>query len=100
MNRYDGMYILDVQNKDEGLKEVLDAIEKEIAVAGGRVHGTQKMDRKKFERVADKMESGFYVNVNFELLPEKLNALQAKLKLNSVVFRQFYLKKELEAAKA
>ena len=96
MNHYDGMFILDVQGKDEGLKELLDQIEKEITVLGGRVHGSQKMDRRKFERVAEKMESGFYVVINFELAPEKLQILQGKLKLNSLVFRQFFLKKEAE----
>ena len=100
MNRYDGMFILDVQGKDEGLKEVLDQIEKEITTLGGRVHGSQKMDRRKFERVADKMESGFYIVSNFELDPAKLQTLQGKLKLNSLVYRQFFLKKEPELQQA
>jgi small subunit ribosomal protein S6 len=96
MNRYDGMFILDVQGKDEGLKELLDQIEKEITTLGGRVHGSQKMDRRKFERVSDKLESGFYVNINFELDPAKVQTLQGKLKLNALVFRQFFLRKEAE----
>ena len=94
MNRYDGMYILDVQGKDEGLKELMDQIEKEITTLGGKIFGSQKMDRRKFERVADKMESGFYVNLSFGLDPAKLQVLQARLKLNALVFRQFYLKKD------
>ncbi len=96
MNRYDAMLILDVQGKDEGLKEVLDQIEKEITTLGGRVHGTQKMDRRKFERVADKLESGFYVNLSFDLDPAKVQILQGKLKLNNLIFRQFFLKNEGE----
>ena len=30
MNNYDGLFILNIQGKDEGLKEAIDAIEKEI----------------------------------------------------------------------
>jgi small subunit ribosomal protein S6 len=94
MNNYDGMYILDIQGKDEGLKEAIDMIEKEIAVLGGQVNGTQKMDRRRFERQATDLDSGFYVNIQFTLEPQKLLPLENKLKLSEVVFRQFYLKKE------
>ncbi len=30
MNNYDGLYILNIQGKDEGLKEAIESIEKEI----------------------------------------------------------------------
>ncbi len=56
-------------------------IEKEINTLGGHVHGTQKMDRARFERIADDVDSGFYVNVQFSLEGDKLAPLQAKLKL-------------------
>jgi small subunit ribosomal protein S6 len=98
MNRYDGLYILNLQGKDEGLKEAIDSIEKEISTLGGNVEGTQKMDKKRFERVANHLDSGFYVNVEFALAPEKLDALWQKLKLNDKVFRQFYLRKRVEVA--
>jgi small subunit ribosomal protein S6 len=98
MNNYDGLFILNIQGKDEGLKEAIDAIEKEIEGFGGKVNGTQKMDRKRFERMAGDLDSGFYVNVQFSLAPDKLEGLRAKLKLNEVVYRQFYLKQETVAA--
>ncbi len=88
------MYILDIQGKDEGLKEAIDTIEKEIIALGGQVKGTQKMDRRRFERQATDLDSGFYVNIQFLLNADKVLALQSKLKLNDIVFRQFYLKKE------
>ena len=103
MNRYDGLYILDVQDKggkDDPIKTALDGIEKEITTLGGTVFGTQKMDRRRFERVADDVDSGFYVNVQFGLPGDKLTSLQAKLKLGKGVFRQFYLKAKPEAAAA
>ena len=103
-NRYDGLYILDGQQKDakdDPIKATLDLIEKEITTLGGTVTGTQKMDRRRFERVADdKVDSGFYVNIQFSLAPAKLVALQAKLKLTKGVFRQFYLKAKTEAVAA
>ena len=97
MNNYDGLFILDIQGKDEGLKEAIDVIEKEIETSGGKVNGTQKMDRKRFERNAGDLDSGFYVNVQFSLSPDKLETLRSKLSLNEVVYRQFYLKQEAAA---
>ncbi len=88
------MFILNIQGKDEGLKEAIDVIEKEIVTLGGTIIGTQKMDRKRFERQATDVDSGFYVNIQFSLVPEKVLPLRNKLKLNDVVFRQLYLKKE------
>ena len=103
-NRYDGLYILDghqKDTKDDPIKALLDVIEKEITTQGGTILGTQKMDRRRFERIADdKVDSGFYVNIQFSLAPAKLVALQAKLKLTKGVFRQFYLKAKAEKAAA
>jgi small subunit ribosomal protein S6 len=98
MKNYDGLFILNIQGKDEGLKEAIDSIEKEIEGFGGKVNGTQKMDRKRFERAAGDLDSGFYVNVQFSLAPEKLETLRGKLDLNEIVYRQFYLKQEAVAA--
>ena len=98
MNNYDGLFILNIQGKDEGLKEAIEAIEKEIEGFGGKITGTQKMDRKRFERMAGDLDSGFYVNVQFSLAPDKLEPVRSKLALNEVVYRQFYLKTEAVAA--
>ncbi len=98
MNNYDGLFILNIQGKDEGLKEAIESIEKEIEGFGGKINGTQKMDRKRFERAAGDIDSGFYVNVQFSLPPDKLENLRVKLTLNEVVYRQFYLKQEAVAA--
>jgi small subunit ribosomal protein S6 len=98
MKNYDGLFILNIQGKDEGLKEAIESIEKEIEGFGGKINGTQKMDRKRFERTSGDLDSGFYVNVQFSLAPEKLETLRGKLDLNEIVYRQFYLKQEAVAA--
>ena len=98
MNNYDGLFILNIQGKDEGLKEAIESIEKEIEGFGGKINGTQKKDRKRFERMSGDLDSGFYVNVQFRLSPEKDEPLRVKLSLNEIVYRQFYLKQETVAA--
>src|ERR1700727_624540 len=98
MNNYDGLFILNIQGKDEGIKEAIEVIEKEIEGFGGKINGTQKMDRKRFERMAGDLDSGFSVHVQFSLDPAKLEKFRAKRSLKGVVCRQFYLKQETVAA--
>jgi small subunit ribosomal protein S6 len=99
---YDGLYILNIQGKDEGLKEAMDGIEKEIESLGGKVKGVQKMDKRKFERIKGDLDSGFYVNFQIAIDTDKIDALRQKLTLNEVIYRQFYLKQKevLAPAKA
>ena len=97
---YDALYILDLKGKDEGFQEALDQVEKTISAQGGKVINTQKMDKRRFERVAGSVDAGFYVNVQIEIEPGKVPGLEAELKRDELVYRQFYLKKPLAAAKA
>ncbi|MGD9896565.1 MAG: 30S ribosomal protein S6 [Candidatus Methylacidiphilaceae bacterium] len=91
---YDGLYILNVQGKDENVKEAIDALESTIRSEGGEVLGCQKMDRRRFERVAQQVEFGFYVNLIFSLEPSRIAALAEAQEAHSFLLRQFYLRKK------
>ncbi len=88
MKRYEGLFILNTNGKEESIKETIDAISAEIVTAGGKVETVQKMDKRPFTRVADKkFTSGFYVNIIFESLPAAIVTLHSKLALKEDVFR-------------
>ncbi|MCU0785044.1 MAG: 30S ribosomal protein S6 [Verrucomicrobia bacterium] len=91
MKRYEGLFILNMAGKEEGLPEILDKISSEITAAGGKVETVQKMDRKNFARVADKKYSaGFYANVIFTSPPAAIAPLRSKFALNQDVFRVLF----------
>jgi ribosomal protein S6 len=91
VKRYQGLFILNLAGKEDGLKEAVDKVTAEIATAGGKVETVQKMDKKQFARVADKrVSSGFYVNVIFEATPAALAPLQTKFGLSDEVFRVLF----------
>lgn len=91
MKRYEGLFILNVTAKEEGIKEAIDKISAEITATGGRVETVQKMDKKNFMRVADKKHpSGFYVNVIFETKPDTIAVLRKHLAMNDDVFRVMF----------
>ncbi|VVM04562.1 hypothetical protein MAMC_00121 [Methylacidimicrobium cyclopophantes] len=91
---YDGLYILNVQGKDENVKEAIEELESTIRSEGGEVLGCQKMDRRRFERVAQQIEFGYYVNLIFSLEPGRIAALAQGQKAHPFLFRQFYLRKK------
>lgn len=91
MKRYEGLFILETAGKEEGLKEAIDKISSEITAAGGKVETVQKMDKKNFARIADKKHnSGFYVNIIFEIEPGALNQLKHRFTLSEEVFRVLF----------
>ena len=91
MKKYEGLFILNVTGKEEGIKETIDKISHEIEAAGGKVETVQKMDKRPFSRVANKKHStGFFVNVIFESQPSAITQLRNRFSLNEEVFRVLF----------
>ncbi len=91
MKRYEGLFILNLSGKEEGVKDALDKISTDIVAAGGEVETVQKMDKKAFARIADKKHStGFYANIIFAGTPAIIKQLHAKFSLNEEVFRVLF----------
>lgn len=89
--RYEGLFILDMAGKEEGVKDAVDRISTEITTLGGKVETVQKMDKKTFARAADKkMSAGFYVNVIFHGPPAILEQLKRRFASNDEVFRVLF----------
>ena len=93
MNRYEGLFILNLAGKEDGLKEAVDKVTAEIGSAGGKVETVQKMERKQFVRVADRrFQSGYYVNVIFEARPASITTLLDRFRHAEEVFRVAFTK--------
>ena len=91
MKRYEGLFILNTTGKEEGIKDIIDAISADITAAGGKVETVQKMDKRAFSRIADKRyTSGFYANIIFNAAPAATTTLKSKFSLNEEVFRVIF----------
>ena len=91
MKRYEGLFILNLAGREEGIKDVLDRISAEITAAGGKVETVQKMDKKNFARVANKKHgAGFYANVIFTGPPAIIAPLRSKFALSEDIFRVLF----------
>lgn len=89
---YEGLFILNTAGKEENSKDLVEKIEKEILSAGGKTHKVERMDKRPFARVAHQLDSGYYVNIGFEMEAEKLEGFRGKLKLDADVFRVLFLR--------
>ena len=97
MKKYEGLFILNLAGKEDGVKEAVDRVTAEITALGGKLENIQKMDKKPFARIADKRHTaGHYVNVVFEAVPATVAQLRAKFRHSDEVFRILFT----EASKA
>jgi ribosomal protein S6 len=91
LKKYEGLFILDMAGREEGVKDAIDKITAEIGAVGGKVETVQKLDKRPFARVANKKHSGgFYVNVIFASPPEAIAQLHHRFALNDEVFRAVF----------
>lgn len=94
MNSYDGLFIITAQGSDDSYADITSQIEKELTAQGCEVEALQKLDKREFERPNNKNSSGYYVNIRFRAKPDVIATLRAKLKFNTAIYRQFYIKRK------
>lgn len=92
MKRYEGLFILNIAGKEDGVKETIDKVSEEIAASGGKIETVQKMDKRPFARVSSrKISSGFYVNVIFQTKRTALSQLHKRFAVNEDVYRVIFV---------
>jgi ribosomal protein S6 len=91
MKKYEGLFILNLAGREEGVQDAITKISNDITATGGKIETVQKMERKAFARVADKRHSaGYYANVIFDATPDVIAQLHKKFALNEDVFRVLF----------
>ena len=94
MNKYEGLFILDAAAQEESVKEIVGKIQKEIEQAGGRVEKVNKLGQQPFARAAGTRSSGQYVNVVFDAPVKAISEMDAKLRMDTNVFRWLFTRVE------
>jgi small subunit ribosomal protein S6 len=91
VKRYEGLFILNLSGKEEGLKDAVDKLTAEINAAGAKVENVQKMDKRPFARVTDrKVPGGHYVNFIFEANPSIMPQLASRFAHSEEVYRVLF----------
>ena len=87
MKTYDGLYIFAGQAKDDVLEGQIAKALAEVTRLGGKVLSQEILGKRTFERPMKKRENGVYVEIRFELDPEKVRELVNRYRLVEEVFR-------------
>jgi ribosomal protein S6 len=88
VRKYEGLFILNIAGREEGLSDIIDRITGELTKLGAKVETVQKMEKKAFTRVANKkVKEGHYINFIFEADPEVAVKLGNHFDLDEDVFR-------------
>jgi ribosomal protein S6 len=87
LKKYEGIYILSDKLKADTLEKAWAGVRAEIEKLGGVIGTEEHLGRRTFAREMQKHHAGNYVNVSFEMEPEKLKTLQSQHKLNEDIFR-------------
>jgi small subunit ribosomal protein S6 len=89
-HRYEALFVLNTQGKEDTVKEVIDRLESEFQQEGAQIEQVQKMDKRQFAYVAGPLNAGYYVNFVFNADPQAIAKLRSKFKLDPEIYRQNY----------
>ena len=89
-NRYEALLVLDTAGKEDTINKTIERLTKEFEKEGAAVEQVQRLEKREFAYAAGNLDSGYYINVVFEGEPTLIEKLQAKLRLDSDVYRQNY----------
>lgn len=94
MNRkYEAMIVLDTKGTEESVDQLVSTISREIEKSGAKLQQIDQIGKRKFPYSPRHVESGYFVNIQFEAEPTVVDAVRAKLKLNDNVYQQYYQKR-------
>ncbi|MBQ4200534.1 MAG: 30S ribosomal protein S6 [Kiritimatiellae bacterium] len=87
MKKYDGLYIFAGQAKDDVLESQIAKAVAEVTRLGGNILSQEVLGKRTFARPMAKRESGVYVQIRFELDPQKVGELVNRYRIVEEVFR-------------
>lgn len=98
MNRYEALLALNTRGKEETIKDTIERLENLLKAEGAAIEQVQRLEKRELAYETDHLKSAYFVNFVFEAAPTAIDKLRTKLKLDSDILLQNYLK--LPAKKA
>jgi ribosomal protein S6 len=87
LRKYEALFILSNTVSDEQLETKIEQISSEIVKLGGNVQAATRMGRITFARPIAKKEVGIYVQLVFQMEPDKIKSLHERYRHNEDLIR-------------
>jgi ribosomal protein S6 len=95
VKKYEGLFIFPEKLKEDELNTAIGRVRDEIQKLEGVITNTVPLGKRGFARLMQKEQSGHYVRIAFDMAPDKLAALNARLGLMENLFRTQIVKAPL-----
>ena len=92
MNRYEALLALNTRGKEETVKETIERLEKVLKAEGATIEQVQRLEKRELAYETEHLKSAYFVNFIFEAAPTVITKLRNKLKLDTEILLQNYLK--------
>lgn len=90
IRQYEVLFALNTRGKEEGNKETIERLEKELNTEGAKVSQVQRLEKHDFAYEHNHLKSAYYVNFIFEAEPSRIDHLRQKFKLDEEIILQQY----------
>ncbi len=88
MNKYQMLYIIDIDVADEAKAEVVDKFSALVESLGGEVESVEKWGVRKFAYPINFKKEGYYVLMKFSAKPEDPQEIERQMKNTDSIVRQ------------
>ena len=88
--KYEGLIVLNTKGKDDTVDAIVSKLGREMELEGIVLEQIDHIGKKTFPYGSKKQTEGYYVSYHLQAEPAKIDALKAKLKLNTDVHQQHY----------
>ena len=88
--KYEAMIVLDVKGKEETVETLVSQLSKEFEKSGAKLVQVDNLGKRKFPYAPRHVESGFFINFQFQSEPQAVKVLREKLSLNESIYMQYY----------
>jgi small subunit ribosomal protein S6 len=100
MNRYEALLALNTRGKEETIKDTIERLEKLLKTEGATIEQVQRLEKRELAYETNHLTSAYFVNFVFEAAPTIIEKLRTKLKLDTDVLLQSYMKLTTKKAPA
>ena|SRR5205085_9969744 len=88
--RYEALFALDTQGREEGSKEIIERIENALTAEGVSILQVQRLEKRELAYEHKRLKTAYYVNFVFEAEPSLIERLRQRFKLDEEIVLQQY----------
>ena len=88
--KYEATIVLDMKGKEDTVDTLVSQLSRDFEQNGAKLEQVDNLGKRKFPYAPRHVESGYFINFQFQAEPAALEVLKAKFRLNDNVYLQYF----------